>query len=294
MRRNIFKGVGVALVTPFTPDGMVDVTALRSLTQKQLNGGVDFLCVLGTTAETPCLSAADKQTVINTIRETANKKVPLLLGCGSNNTAVVLDYLKNGDLEGFDGVLIVCPYYNKPSQEGLYQHYKAIAQASPLPVMLYNVPGRTGVNLLPETTLRLANEFENIIAVKEASGNIEQISNIINNAPEGFDVLSGDDGITCELIKRGAAGVISVVCQAFPEQFTKMAHTALEGDNETAKTIEKTLGNLFRLSMKDGNPSGIKCILSELGIINNVLRLPLVPVTRNTHEEIQAEVAKFQ
>ncbi len=293
MRHNIFKGVGVALVTPFLPDGTVDVTALRSLTQKQLDGGVDFLCVLGTTAETPCLSANDKQIVMNTVREVAAGKVPLLLGCGGNNTAVVIDYLKHGDLKDFDGVLIVCPYYNKPSQEGLYRHYKAIAEASPLPIVLYNVPGRTGVNLLPETTLRIAQEFENVVAIKEASGNIEQIASIVAAAPEGFDVVSGDDGITYELIKRGVAGVISVVCQAYPEHFSTMVHAVLEGKDEEARQLDEALKPFYRLSMKDGNPAGIKCFLSLQCEINNILRLPLVPVTKATEEEMRAAMSEL-
>ncbi len=287
MRTNIFKGIGVALVTPFTSDGSVDTQALRRLVEKQVKSGVDFLCVLGTTAETPCLSTEDKKIVMQTVRETVDSKFPLLLGCGGNNTAVVVDYLKNGDLTGFDGVLIVCPYYNKPSQEGLYQHFSAIAEASPLPVVLYNVPGRTGVNLLPDTTLRLANAHKNVVAIKEASGNIEQITRIIEAAPEGFDVLSGDDGITYELINKGAAGVISVIGNAFPAEFGTMVHAALKGDNVIAERINEKLQTFYTLIMADGNPAGIKALLSIRGEIGPQLRLPLVPVTEATHKKLQ-------
>ncbi len=287
MRTNIFKGIGVALVTPFTSDGSVDTQALRRLVEKQVKSGVDFLCVLGTTAETPCLSTEDKKIVMQTVRETVDSKFPLLLGCGGNNTAVVVDYLKNGDLTGFDGVLIVCPYYNKPSQEGLYQHFSAIAEASPLPVVLYNVPGRTGVNLLPETTLRLANAHENVVAVKEASGNIEQITKIIEAAPDGFDVLSGDDGITYELISKGAAGVISVIGNAFPAEFGTMVHAALKGDDVIAGRINEKLQTFYTLIMADGNPAGIKALLNIRGEIGPQLRLPLVPATEDTQKKLQ-------
>ena len=200
MMQNIFKGLGVALVTPFKADGSVDYDALRRLLDYQLSNGVDFLCVLGTTAETPCLSAEEKTKVKNIVVEKVQGRVPILLGCGGNNTAAVVESLKNDDFTGVDGILSVCPYYNKPSQEGLYQHFKAIANATELPVVLYNVPGRVGVNMTAETTLRLANDCSNIVAIKEASGNFAQIDDIIKNKPSHFDVISGDDGITFPLI----------------------------------------------------------------------------------------------
>ncbi len=293
MRKNIFRGIGVALVTPFTEKGDVDVEALEKLVERQVEGGVDFLCVLGTTAETPCLSESDKQLVMQTVRRVADGRLPLLLGCGGNNTANVVAYLKNGDLTGFDGVLIVCPYYNKPSQEGLFQHFSAVAEASPLPVVLYNVPGRVGVNLLPDTTIRIAKAHKNVVAVKEASGNMEQIANIVKYAPKGFEVLSGDDGITFELIQKGVVGVISVVGNAFPAEFGNMVHTALKGDFERAARMNDKLRPFYRLSMIEGNPAGIKAMLSILGHIENVLRLPLVPVSDATHEEMQEALELF-
>ncbi len=252
-----------------------------------VNKGVDFLCVLGTTAETPCLSDAEKTAVMQTVVETTNGRVPLLLGCGSNNTSVVVDYLKNTDLTAFDGVLIVTPYYNKPSQEGLYRHYKAVADASPLPVVLYNVPGRTGVNLQATTTIRIARDCENVVAIKEASGNIHQIEDILAEVPDGFEVLSGDDAITLDLISMGAVGVISVVGNACPAEFGEVVHKALEDDYTTAVHGNRTFHRLFRLVMVDGNPSGVKSLLALQGKIQNVLRLPLVPASVETQTRIK-------
>ncbi len=288
MKKNIFRGLGVALVTPFLETGEVDHTALRRLVEDLLNNGVDFLCVLGTTAETPCLSDAEKAAVMQTVVETANGRVPLLLGCGSYSTAAVVNYLKQTDLSAFDGVLVVTPYYNKPSQEGLYRHYKAVSEASPLPVVLYNVPGRTSVNLQAETTVRIARDCENVVAIKEASGNIHQIEDILADAPEGFEVLSGDDAITLDLISMGAVGVISVVGNACPAEFGKVVHKALEDDYTTAVHGNRTFHRLFRLVMVDGNPSGVKTLLSLQGKIQNVLRLPLVPASAETQKKIGA------
>lgn len=291
-RNNIFKGMGTALVTPFHADGAIDYATLADLVEKQIAGGADFLCVLGTTAETPCLSADEKERVMECVARTAAGRVPLLLGCGGNNTAEVCRYLRHADLAGFSGVLIVCPYYNKPSQEGLFRHFCAVAEASPLPVVLYNVPGRTGVNLEAATTLRIARACENVVAIKEASGKIGQIADIIAAAPAGFDVLSGDDALTFDLLKSGAAGVISVIGNAYPKEFGTMARATLAGNPEEAEKTNQAFADLYRLMTTDGNPAGIKALLSVRKLAANHLRLPLVPVREETmHEIVEAEAA---
>lgn len=293
MMQNIFKGLGVALVTPFKADSSVDYDALRRLLDYQLSNGVDFLCVLGTTAETPCLSAEEKTKVKNIVVEKVQGRVPILLGCGGNNTAAVVESLKNDDFTGVDGILSVCPYYNKPSQEGLYQHFKAIANATDLPVVLYNVPGRVGVNMTAETTLRLANDCSNIVAIKEASGNFAQIDDIIKNKPSHFDVISGDDGITFPLITLGAVGVISVIGNALPKEFSRMVRLALNGDYKNALEIHHKFTELFGLLFVDGNPAGVKAMLNIMGLIENQLRLPLVPARITTLGEISAIVKEL-
>ena len=293
MARNKFRGLGVALITPFTADGSVDYTALRRLLDYQLGNGIDFLCVLGTTAETPTLTAEEKQNIINLVQEKVKGQVPILLGMGSNNTAAIVQQVKTTDFKGIDGILSVCPYYNKPSQEGLYQHFKAIATACPVPVVLYNVPGRVGVNMTAETTLRLARECENIVAIKEASGNFTQIDDIIKNKPADFDVISGDDGITFPLITLGAAGVISVIGNALPKEFSRMVRLALNGDYNNALTIHHKFTELFKLLFVDGNPAGVKAMLSSMGIIQNELRLPLVPSRISTMEKISSIVKEL-
>ena len=293
MMQNIFKGLGVALVTPFKADGSVDYDALRRLLDYQLSNGVDFLCVLGTTAETPCLSAEEKVKIKNIVVEKVQGRVPILLGCGGNNTAAVVESLKNDDFTGVDGILSVCPYYNKPSQEGLYQHFKVIANATDLPVVLYNVPGRVGVNMTAETTLRLANDCPNIVAIKEASGNFAQIDDIIKNKPSHFDVISGDDGITFPLITLGAVGVISVIGNALPKEFSRMVRLALNGDYKNALEIHHKFTELFGLLFVDGNPAGVKAMLNIMGLIENQLRLPLVPARITTLGEISAIVKEL-
>jgi 4-hydroxy-tetrahydrodipicolinate synthase len=280
-------------VTPFKADGSVDYDALRRLLDYQLSNGVDFLCVLGTTAETPCLSAEEKLKVKNIVVEKVQGRVPILLGCGGNNTAAVVESLKNDDFTGVDGILSVCPYYNKPSQEGLYQHFKAIANATELPVVLYNVPGRVGVNMTAETTLRLANDCPNIVAIKEASGNFAQIDDIIKNKPSHFDVISGDDGITFPLITLGAVGVISVIGNALPKEFSRMVRLALNGDYKNALEIHHKFTELFGLLFVDGNPAGVKAMLNIMGLIENQLRLPLVPARITTLGEISAIVKEL-
>ena len=279
--------MGVALITPFNDDGSVDYQSLMRLVEYQIQNGVDFLCVLGTTAETPTLSAEEKKKIKQLVVERVNGRVPILLGVGANSTQTVIDTLQNDDMTGVDAVLVVVPYYNKPSQEGIYQHYKAIANSTKLPIVLYNVPGRTGVNMTAETTLRLARDFDNIVAIKEASGNITQMDDIIKHKPENFDVISGDDGITFPLITLGAVGVISVIGNAFPREFSRMTRLALAGDYQNALTIHHKFTELFKLLFVDGNPAGVKAMLSMMGMIKNRLRLPLVPTRITTYEEMR-------
>lgn len=279
--------MGVAVITPFNDDGSVDYQSLMRLVEYQIQNGVDFLCVLGTTAETPTLSAEEKKKIKQLVVERVNGRVPILLGVGANSTQTVIDTLQNDDMTGVDAVLVVVPYYNKPSQEGIYQHYKAIANSTKLPIVLYNVPGRTGVNMTAETTLRLARDFDNIVAIKEASGNITQMDDIIKHKPENFDVISGDDGITFPLITLGAVGVISVIGNAFPREFSRMTRLALAGDYQNALTIHHKFTELFKLLFVDGNPAGVKAMLSMMGMIKNRLRLPLVPTRITTYEQMR-------
>lgn len=292
--KNPFHGLGVALITPFTAEQAVDYDALEELVDSLLKGGADFLCILGTTAETPCLENDEKQEIIRRIVEQNNGRVPLLLGCGNNNTASVVQYLKETDLNGIDGVLIVTPYYNKPSQEGLYQHFSAVAAATDKPVVLYNVPGRTGVNLQASTTLRIAGDCPNVVAIKEASGKLDQIETIIQNAPDGFEVLSGDDAVTFELLSLGAVGVISVIGNAYPEAFGTMVHAVLKENMPEALALHRKLHPLYSLMTADGNPAGIKSLLTAQGKIKNVLRLPLVPATTATQVAIKEYAAAFK
>ena len=288
MAQNKFRCLGIALVTPFSPDGTIDTEALIRLVEYQITSGADFLCIMGTTAETPTLTRDEKRWLKALLVERVAGRVPLLMGCGGNCTAAVVEELRDTDWTGIDGVLSVCPMYNKPSQEGLYQHFRAIALASPVPVVLYNVPGRTGVNMTAETTLRLARDFENIVAIKEASGNITQMDDIIKNKPEGFDVISGDDGITFPLITLGAVGVISVIGNALPLEFSRMVRLALRGDYASALHIHHKFAELFKLLFVDGNPAGVKAMLHAMGMIENQLRLPLVPTRLTTMEQISA------
>lgn len=281
------KGMGVALITPFKEDGSVDYDSLLRLVEYQVQNGIDFLCVLGTTAETPTLTAEEKKKIKSLVIERVNGRVPILLGVGSNCTQTVIDTIKNDDMTGVDALLIAVPYYNKPSQEGIYQHYKAIAQSTNLPIVLYNVPGRTGVNMTAATTLRLAHDFDNIVAIKEASGDISQMDEIIKKKPANFDVISGDDGITFPLITLGAVGVISVIGNAFPKEFSRMTRLALAGDYNSALTIHHQFTELFKLLFVDGNPAGVKAMLSMMGMIENRLRLPLVPTRITTYEEMR-------
>ena len=291
MAHNIFKGLGIALITPFTLNGEIDYKALKRLIEYQLTNGADFLCILATTGEAPCLSKQEKDEMTVFIKELVGGRVPILKYCGGNNTAVVVEEIKTTDWSGIDGILSICPYYNKPSQEGLYQHFKAIAEASPLPVVLYNVPGRTGVNMKAETTVRLAKDFPNIVAIKEASGSLEQIDEIIKNKPDNFDVISGDDALTFSMVASGAAGVISVIGNALPKEFSRMIRLEFNGEYEPARKIHHMFTELYSLLFVDGNPAGCKALLNDMGMIENVLRLPLVPTTIKTKQKM-AELLK--
>lgn len=287
MSRINLKGMGVALITPFKEDESVDYIALARLVDYQLQNGTGYLVVLGTTAETPTLTTEEKEKIVELVITRVNGQVPIVLGVGGNNTKAVVEELKTRDFTGIDAILSVVPYYNKPSQEGIYQHYKAIGEASPVPVVAYNVPGRTGANMEADTILRIANEITNVVAVKEASGNMTQMDDIIKRKPEHFDVISGDDGVTFPLITLGAVGVISVIGNAFPKEFSRMTRLALEGDYKSALTIHHSFNELFNLLFVDGNPAGVKCMLNMMGYIDNKLRLPLVPTRITTYEQIR-------
>lgn len=291
MARNIFKGLGIALITPFTLDGKVDHKSLKRLLEYQLANGADFLCILATTGEAPCLTGQEKDELTAFIKDIVRGRIPILKYCGGNNTAAVVEEIKTTNWTGIDGILSICPYYNKPSQEGLYQHFKAIAEVSPLPIVLYNVPGRTGINMKAETTVKLARDFSNIIAVKEASGSLEQVDEIIKNKPDHFDVISGDDALTFSMIASGAAGVISVIGNALPREFSRMIRLEFKGEYEPARKIHHMFTELYSLLFVDGNPAGCKALLNDMGMIENVLRLPLVPTTITTKQKM-ADILK--
>ncbi len=287
MNQNKLTGMGVALVTPFKKDGSVDYAALGRLVEYQIANHADYLVIFGTTAETPTLTDDEKRDIARFIIEKNEKRLPIVMGIGGNNTRTVVEAVRNTDLSQVDAVLSVVPYYNKPSQEGIYQHYRAIAQATATPIILYNVPGRTGVNMTAETVLRLAREFPNIVAIKEASGKFSQIDEIIKNKPKHFMVISGDDGITFPLITLGAVGAISVVGNAFPREFSRMVRLAMRGDLVGARDIHYRFAELTELLFVDGNPAGVKSLLSMMGFIENELRLPLVPTTLKTTERMR-------
>ena len=291
MAQNIFKGLGIALITPFKADGSVDYDSLERLLNYQIDNGADFLCILATTGETPCLSREEKNSITDLVKRVVRGRIPILKYCGGNNTAQVLEEMRNSDWSGIDGILSICPYYNKPSQEGLYQHFKAIAKESPLRLVLYNVPGRTGVNMKAETTVRLAKDFPNIVGVKEASGSLEQVDEIIKNKPDNFNVISGDDALTFSMVASGAVGVISVIGNALPAQFSKMIRLEFNGEYDAARKIHHCFTELYKLLFVDGNPAGVKALLNDMGMIENVLRLPLVPTTITTKQKM-ADILK--
>lgn len=290
MEKKELHGMGVAMVTPFDVAGEVDFDALRRLVDYQVASHTDFLCVLGTTAETPTLSDEEKMSVREVVLEQNAGRLPILLGCGGNNTRKLVDKLSKDAMEGVDALLSVVPYYNKPTQAGMYAHFKAIAEATELPIILYNVPGRTGVNMLPDTVFRLASDFKNIVGIKEASGNVEQIETVLRHRPEGFKVFSGDDGITLPLIKSGADGVISVIGNAYAAEFAELVHLAQSGDYAAAEVIDQRFTELYRLLFVDGNPAGIKCLMELRGMLRDELRLPLVPASQATRELLKAQL----
>ena len=285
--------MGVALVTPFKKNKEVDFEAFQRLIDYQLLNGTDYIVALGTTAETPTLKEKEREEIVRRVVKQVDGEIPIIMGVGGNNTAQLVHTLNTFDFTGISAILSVTPYYNKPTQEGLFQHYRALSKASPLPIILYNVPGRTGVNLLAETTLRIARECENVIAIKEASGNMEQINRIIADKPEGFSVISGDDSMTLPIIKAGGIGVISVLGNAFPKQFVQVVHSALNGSMREAEKDAAVFSEMIRLLFVEGNPAGVKCMLHEMGFIENELRLPLVPVSDETAVCIRKEMSTF-
>ena len=280
-------GTGVALVTPFRVDDSIDFNSLKKLVEHVINGGVEFLVVMGTTGENPVLSQQEQKAVFDYVLEVSEKKLPLVFGIGGNNTQAVVNTIKNTDFTNIDAILSATPYYNKPTQKGLYIHYKTIASACPVPIILYNVPGRTSVNLSAETTLKLANDFENISAIKEASGNLDQIMQIIKNKPADFTVLSGDDTYVMPYISMGMEGVISVTANAYPKEFSDMVRASLKYDFKTAQKLHYKLLDLSNSLFSEGNPGGVKAALEILGICDKYVRLPLASVSRETYSIIK-------
>lgn len=284
---NIFKGTGPAIITPFkSGDQEVDFDALERILDFQVGNGINFMVALGTTAETATLSHNERHQVYQFIKKKIDGKIPFMVGFGGNNTAEVISHIKSADFEGIDAILSVVPYYNKPSQEGLFHHFMAIAEASPVPIMLYNVPSRTGANMTAETTLRLAKASNKFIGVKEASGDLEQIKTIVENAPEGFDVLSGDDAMVYDVVQAGGKGVISVMANAFPAEVVELTNKCLNDENDAEK-LQKSYEELIDLMFVDGNPAGVKAILEQKGLIKNELRLPLWKASEETYKRIK-------
>ena len=294
MNRDIFKGLGVALVTPFMENGAVDFAAVARVVDNLIAGGVDYILVLGTTGETPTLTKDERKALIRFVRERVAGRVHLMVGVGGNCTHDVVTTLRTWDLSGYDAILSVNPYYNKPNQEGLYQHFKAIAEASPLPVMLYNIPGRTGVNMTPETIARIAAECENVIGVKEASGNLAQMAEIKKLLPNDFLLVSGDDGLTVEVVKLGGDGVISVLANAYPAETKEIVRLALEGNTEEADAKLKAFDSIISALFEEGNPVGIKTLLHAKVVCSNTMRLPLVPGSDSLSEKIETLVAEYE
>lgn len=289
-----FIGTGVAVVTPFHKQGTIDFTALERLIEYLVTGGVNYLVVQGTTAETATLTREEKNALAEFVIEIVNKRVPLVIGIGGNNTQDVINTIRSNSLDGYDAILSVTPYYNKPQQRGLYLHYKSIATVSPLPIIMYNVPGRTSVNMKSEITLQLASDFDNIIGIKEASGNIEQIMDIIRNKPKDFLVISGDDLLTLPLLGMGSDGVISVIANAFPKLFSDMVTLGLKGDMRRAREIHYKLTDFIRSVFADGNPSGIKAALEIKELISNNLRLPLVKIEKAHYNHLAALISEIE
>ena len=290
----LFEGTGVALVTPFKKDFSVDTEALVRIVNYVIDGGVEYLVVLGTTAETATLNSDEKELVIATIVEANNGRLPLVLGVGGNNTHHVVDELKTRDLSKFQAILSVSPYYNKPTQEGIYQHFKMIAENSPIPVIVYNVPGRTASNMLPETVLRLAHDFKNIIGIKEAAGDIVQAMKLIQNKPEGFLVISGDDMVTLPMVLAGGSGVISVIGEGFPKQFSDMVRLGLQRKVDEAYKLHYQIADSIDMIFEQGNPAGIKEVFKLLGLSENTVRLPLVNVNENLSKRMEKFIQELR
>lgn len=288
------RGLGVALITPFKENKEIDYSALDRMIEHLIDSDVDYIVVLGTTGETATLTPDERTKIRRHVVDKVNGRLPLVIGMGGNCTSSLVEEIKNADHSGYSAILSVAPFYNKPSQEGLFRHFSMIAEASPLPVILYNVPGRTGVNISAATTLRLANKYHNIIAIKEASGNFKQIEEIIHNRPEGFEVISGDDALTYPLLSLGAEGVISVVGNAFPKEFGRMVRLCLEGRFNEALPIHHKFSRLYDELFVDGNPAGVKSLLHDMGFIENELRLPLVPTRIETSEELRKILAELR
>ncbi|WP_445756538.1 4-hydroxy-tetrahydrodipicolinate synthase [Polaribacter sp.] len=288
-----FIGLGVALVTPFKEDFSVDVEALTKLVDFNIENGTNYLVIIGTTGESATISREEKELIIDVVVKTNNKRVPLVLGIGGNNTVEVVKELKSRDLSEIDGILSVAPYYSKPTQEGFYQHYKAIAEATEMSIILYNVPGRTARNMEPGTTLRLANDFKNVVAVKEAGNNQQQYYTLLKDKPKDFLIISGDDDLALGVTLAGGSGVISVIGQAFPGEFSKMIQFGLEGKNKEAYEIHYKMMDIINYIFEENNPAGIKAVLQELNICASTVRLPLVKATDNLHSKIANFVANF-
>lgn len=289
----LFTGTGVALITPFLEDGQVDIASLEKMTDHVIQGGVDYIVVLGTTGESATLSTEEKELVFNIVASAAGKRVPLVAGIGGNYTEALVSAMQNFKHPAYSAILSVTPYYNKPNQEGLYKHYKSIARAASLPVILYNVPGRTGVNMQAQTTIRLAREFPEFVAVKEASGNMEQIMTIVRDAPDGFQIISGDDALTLPLIASGATGVISVVANLLPKQYSAMVRLSLQGKFEEARSLHLGMLEITRLLFADGSPGGVKTALASLGLCKPILRQPLEMPGSQVQDAILKELQKF-
>lgn len=289
-----FVGTGVALVTPFNSDKSVDFDALKKLVSFNIENGINYLVINGTTGESATITVDEKIEIINVIADVNKERVPLVLGVGGNNTATVIKELQTADLSKIDAILSVAPYYSKPTQEGFYQHFKAISLASPKPVILYNVPGRTSKNMEPSTIIRLANDFENVIAVKEAAGNISQYLELIKNKPKGFLIISGDDDLALTTVLAGGSGVISVIGQAYPKEFSGVINLGLKGKNTEAYQMQFKLIDIINLIFTENNPAGIKTVLQELNITSDEVRLPLVKTTVQLQKEIANFVAEFK
>ena len=288
-----FMGLGVALVTPFKQDLSVDFDALTKLVEFNIKNGTNYLVINGTTGESATITKEEKSELVKHIAKVNNKRIPLVLGIGGNNTQEIIQELKHADLSEIDAILSVAPYYSKPTQEGFYQHFKAISEASPKPIILYNVPGRTAKNMLPETTLRLANDFENIIGIKEAGNNVQQYLELLKNKPKDFLIISGDDDLALPVVLAGAAGVISVIGQAYPKEFSRMIQLGLEGENKESYQIHFKLMDVVSYIFEENNPAGIKNVLKQLFIIEDNLRLPLVKASKNLSDKIAKFITDF-